>query len=56
MNNVEDKDLVVVDGGGYTLTGTLVNAFTDAIKTLFDVGKSFGNSIRRLSGNNICPM
>lgn len=55
MKNKEDNELSMVEGGT-SITGTLVSAFADAIKTLFDVGKSLGNSIRRLSGGNICPM
>jgi hypothetical protein len=42
--------------GGTNITGTIVNAFVDGIMAIFDVGKSLGFSIRRLSGNNLCPL
>ena len=55
MNELEVKELTSITGGE-TVTGTLVDAVTTGIKALFDIGKSLGSSIRRLSTNNICPL
>ena len=55
MKNIDDNKLSETYGGD-SLTGTLVNAFVDGIKAIFDVGKSLGFSIRRISGNNLCPV
>lgn len=42
--------------GGNSLTGTLINAFTDAVKTLFNIGRSLGSSIRRIKEKHICKV
>ena len=55
MSEIDNKELVSITGGE-TVTGTLVSAITTGIKALFDIGKSLGSSIRRISTNNICPL
>lgn len=42
--------------GGESITGSLINAITSGIKTVFDIGKSFGSSIRRLKEKKICEV
>lgn len=43
--------------GGVKISGTLINAFTSAIKTLLDLGRSVGTAIRRLkSKKGICSL
>ena len=56
MNSLDDNTLNAIDGGTTSITGTLVQALIDGVKTIFDVGKSLGFSIRRISGRNLCPM
>ena len=55
MNNLDDNKLRETYGGE-NITGTLVSAFTDGIKVIFEVGRSLGFSIRRISGSNLCPI
>ena len=55
MNKIDDDKLMNTYGGD-SITGTLVNAFVDGIKALFEVGRSLGFSLRRLSGNDLCPL
>ena len=55
MSEIEREELASITGGE-TVTGTLVSALTTGIKALFDIGKSLGSSIRRLSTDNICPL
>ncbi len=55
MSEIESNELSTITGGE-TVTGTLVSALTTGIKALFDIGKSLGSSIRRLSTDNICPL
>ncbi len=55
MRDLDDNTLSKTFGGT-NITGTIVNAFVDGIMAIFDVGKSLGFSIRRLSGNNLCPL
>lgn len=42
--------------GGNTISGTVINAFTNVIKLLYDAGHSFGSAIRRISEDNLCPL
>ena len=42
--------------GGFSVTGTIINAFVSAGKFLFDTGRSLGSSFRRIGGNNLCPL
>lgn len=58
MRSLEQKELYCLIGGsnGVSLTGTLVNALTGAIKALFDVGRNLGSAIRRISCDEMCPI
>lgn len=42
--------------GGTTISGTIINAFTNIIKTLKEAGMGLGSSIRRITDNAICPL
>ncbi len=42
--------------GGFSITGTIINAVVGAGKFLLDAGRSFGSSLRRIGGNNLCPL
>ena len=49
------KELRNIDGG-LSISGTLINAFANGIKTVFDIGRSLGNSIRRLKEDKLCEI
>ncbi len=51
---VDDINLVKVSGGG--LSASVLNYLSSAIKTVFEVGQSFGGAIRRIASKNICPI
>ena len=55
MTNLDEEKLNLLSGGE-TITGTLVTALTSGVKALFDVGRSLGSSVRRLSSDEICPL
>ncbi len=42
--------------GGSSITGSLINAFTDAIKTIMGVGRALGSSIRRIKEKHLCKV
>lgn len=50
INNLEE----IV--GGATISGTLINSFTNIIKVLMEAGHSVGSSIRRISENKVCSL
>ena len=45
MEVLKDNDLVLVKGGG--TESTLINAFTNVFKILFEAGVGMGSSFRR---------
>lgn len=55
MKKIEDN-LDQVIGGGTSISGTVINAFTNVIKLLIDAGKGVGSSIRRVAEGNLCPL
>ena len=56
MTNYLSKEELKQIDGGTSISGSIINAFTDAIKTLYDVGKSLGSSIRRLKEKKLCEI
>ena len=55
MEYLENEKLNLINGGT-SITGSLVTALTSGVKALFDVGRSLGSSVRRLSSDEICPL
>lgn len=55
MKKLTEQELIDVIGG-WSLTGTLVNAFTSAAKTVMDFGRSLGSAIRRIGSNKLCKI
>ena len=56
MSKIDDRMLDNIIGGGDTITGTVLNAFTNIIKILYDAGVGLGSSVRRISEGNLCPL
>lgn len=53
---VDEKNLAMINGGTDSLTGNLLNYFSKAISTVFEIGQNLGGAIRRIATNNTCPM
>ena len=54
MEVLKDNDLVLVRGGG--TESTLINAFTNVFKILFEAGVGMGSSFRRFHDDDLCPV
>lgn len=54
MKDLNKEELLNIEGG--SISGTLISAITRGINTVLDMGRSFGNAIRRIGSRNICPM
>lgn len=52
MIQLEKKELLNINGG--SISGTMINAFSKALNSLLDLGRSLGTSIRRISSGNLC--
>ena len=50
---VTDDELLMIRGGA-SVSGTVVNAFTAAFKTLYGFGQDFGGSLRRIITKKLC--
>jgi hypothetical protein len=48
------KEQMLLIEGGLSISGTLINSFSSLIKSLMDVGRSFGTAIRRVSNGKLC--
>lgn len=55
MTKIDYEELKSIDGG-ISISGTLINAFTSSMKTVFNIGRSFGNAIRRIKENKLCEV
>ena len=55
MNRIDDCILETIVGGA-SISGTILNAFTNIIRILYEAGSGVGSAIRRLSENNLCPL
>ena len=51
INNYELLQIV----GGVSISGALISAFTKAITTALDVGRSLGTALKRIITKKLCP-
>jgi bacteriocin-like protein len=51
--DIHELDSII---GGDSISGTVINAFTNVIKLLLDAGRSVGSAIRRVAEGNLCPL
>ena len=51
----EHKKLISIVGG-LNISGTLLNAFSTGIKTLYEFGQSVGTAIRRIRTKTLCKI
>ena len=55
MNRLNKQELVIITGG-FSLTGTIINAFVTAGKFIYEAGKSWGGSLGRISEKKLCTI
>ena len=55
MNKLSKKELQEIDGGT-SITGTIISAFTNTLKTVYDFGRSLGNAFRRIKEDKLCEV
>ena len=46
--------LISITGGG--ISGTLLNAISNGIKTIYEIGQRFGTAIRRIRARSLCKI
>lgn len=52
LSKNELQDIV----GGRSISGTVINAFTSAFKTLYGFGQDFGGAMRRFKKRKLCQL
>ncbi|MBE6140147.1 MAG: bacteriocin [Firmicutes bacterium] len=55
MRELSKKELKQIIGG-IDLTAGIINSFVRAFEIVLEIGRSFGTSIRRIGGSNICEL
>ncbi len=53
MYILSNEELYLVEGG-INITGSLITAFSKAIQTIFDIGRSFGTSLNMIRNKRKC--
>lgn len=56
MSLIDNDNLSNIKGGANAISSTLINAFTNVIKVLYDAGHGVGSAIRRFAEGNLCPL
>ena len=57
MKKIKEENLDIIIGGTNNIvTGSIINAFVNIIELLTKAGEGIGSSIRRIIGNNMCPL
>lgn len=54
IRELQDNELNNITGG--SITSSIINAVISAVETLYEFGKQFGSSIRRMHEGNYCPL
>ncbi len=54
MKKLDDIDLKNITGG--ELSSSLLNSISKIASTIYELGRSFGSSIRRIVTGNICQI
>lgn len=52
MVELQKTELLNINGG--SISGTMINAFSRALNSLLDLGRSLGSAIRRIASGNLC--
>ncbi len=51
---VEDINLLKVEGG--SISASVLNYLSTALKTVYNIGQGLGGAIRRIATKNVCPI
>lgn len=54
MQEITKNELEHCIGGGFTLSGTLMNSLIRGASVIMEIGRSLGTAIRRWRSNALC--
>lgn len=49
-----NTELMDINGGG--VTAAFLQGITKLVNTVYDIGRAFGSSIRRITSGNVCKI
>ena len=55
MISINEKEYELIEGG-LSVSGSLMNSFTSAIKIILELGRSVGSALRRGSNGKFCKI
>lgn len=56
MKRIKNEQELMLIVGGFSITGTIVNAFLNVGKFVYSLGQSLGTSLIRIGSNKVCPI
>ena len=51
---LSNQELIKIEGGATTISGTLLNAVAKLITTVLDIGRAIGSAISMIKSGNKC--
>lgn len=55
MRNLNDLELKSINGG-FDISGSVLNAITNGMKTVLEIGRSLGSAFRRSRESSVCSV
>lgn len=52
MKKLKKEELLNISGG--SISGTVISAFSRAVNSIMELGRCFGDAIRRIQTGNLC--
>lgn len=56
IKHLSSEELLNINGGAISITGTLVNGITNGFRMIHEIGKSLGSSIIRIKEDTLCKI
>lgn len=54
MKELNNKELMKIEGGASWLTASFLNSAARAVETVLEIGRSLGSAIRRMVSGKYC--
>lgn len=51
---INNSELILISGGAFSWSASMLNAISRGIETVFNIGRSIGTSIRMIFSRKVC--
>lgn len=55
MQPLNKQELLTIVGG-FDLSGAVLNAILKGVSSIYEIGRNFGSSLRRIQSGTLCPV